>query len=261
MLANYHTHTTRCNHAFGTEREYIEQAIACGFSELGFSDHAPYPIPLDQVAPHHVRMDQTDDYMDTLRALRQEYADRITIHIGFEAEYYPAFFDAFLDHVRAHGCEYLILGQHFLDNEITRESSGAAATADESFLARYTDQVIAGMKTGVFTYVAHPDLVNWCGDLEVYRKHAARLCQAAKEMDIPLEINLLGMGNHPMYPPRHYPRKDFWQVAGQVGCRAVIGFDAHCPQALNCPDVLAAARAMAAECGLTVEPSLTLRRL
>ena len=28
MLANYHTHTYRCHHAFGSEREYIDNAVA-----------------------------------------------------------------------------------------------------------------------------------------------------------------------------------------------------------------------------------------
>ena len=43
MYANYHTHTWRCNHARGTERDYIEQAIASGVKILGFSDHTPNP--------------------------------------------------------------------------------------------------------------------------------------------------------------------------------------------------------------------------
>ena len=41
MYANYHTHTVRCNHARGSEREYIETAIARGMQVLGFSDHVP----------------------------------------------------------------------------------------------------------------------------------------------------------------------------------------------------------------------------
>ena len=28
MIANYHTHTYRCHHASGVERDYIEKAIA-----------------------------------------------------------------------------------------------------------------------------------------------------------------------------------------------------------------------------------------
>lgn len=41
MLANYHTHTFRCRHALGEDREYIEHAIDGGLKVLGFSDHCP----------------------------------------------------------------------------------------------------------------------------------------------------------------------------------------------------------------------------
>ena len=30
MIANFHTHTSRCNHASGTDREYVEAAIEAG---------------------------------------------------------------------------------------------------------------------------------------------------------------------------------------------------------------------------------------
>ena len=43
MIANYHTHTWRCHHADGTEREYVENAIAAGIKILGFSDHTYVP--------------------------------------------------------------------------------------------------------------------------------------------------------------------------------------------------------------------------
>ena len=44
LTANYHTHTYRCQHAGGTEREYIEKAIEVGIKKLGFSDHVPCPF-------------------------------------------------------------------------------------------------------------------------------------------------------------------------------------------------------------------------
>lgn len=40
-MKNYHTHTTRCMHAIGSEEEYILAAISAGYTELGFSDHTP----------------------------------------------------------------------------------------------------------------------------------------------------------------------------------------------------------------------------
>ena len=42
MIANYHTHTFRCGHAEGNERDYAENASRAGLKTLGFSDHTPY---------------------------------------------------------------------------------------------------------------------------------------------------------------------------------------------------------------------------
>ena len=49
MTANYHTHTWRCNHASGTEREYIEKAIESGIRILGFSvpEYSHIPLLMD----------------------------------------------------------------------------------------------------------------------------------------------------------------------------------------------------------------------
>ena len=40
MIANYHSHTTRCNHAKGTEEEFIRCAMDRGLKVFGFSDDA-----------------------------------------------------------------------------------------------------------------------------------------------------------------------------------------------------------------------------
>lgn len=255
MRTNYHTHTVRCHHAAGTEREFIEAAIAEGITELGFSDHSPYPFPDGHVSGFRMLPEETAEYFETLRALREEYADRITIHIGFEAEYYPAFFEAMREHVRAHGCEYLILGQHFLYNEVEKVYSGAA-TDEEARLAQYVDQVLEGLATGAYTYLAHPDLVTWTGSEEVYRQQMLRLCRGVKELDIPLEINLLGL-----YEGRQYPAERFWRIAAECGCDAVIGVDAHEPEALHRTETANKALELAQRCGIRVlERPKVLRR-
>jgi histidinol-phosphatase (PHP family) len=50
-----------------------------------------------------------------------------------------------------------------------------------------------------------------------------------KELDIPLEINMLGKGEG----ARHYPADRFWKIAGQVGNRVILGADAHCARQLR----------------------------
>ena len=46
-MKNYHTHTTRCMHAIGSEEEYILAAISAAYTELGFSDHTPWHYESD----------------------------------------------------------------------------------------------------------------------------------------------------------------------------------------------------------------------
>ena len=48
MRYNLHTHTKRCNHAQGEDREYVEAAIKAGIKTLGFPttvrSSSPAPI-------------------------------------------------------------------------------------------------------------------------------------------------------------------------------------------------------------------------
>ena len=239
MRANYHTHTPRCRHAVGSEREYIEQAIEAGMEILGFSDHTPYPFPDGHDSGWRMFLHQADDYFQTLTDLKKEYAGQIELHIGVEAEYYPSCFAAMVENLRQYPCEYMILGQHFLENEDTGEYTGRRMSRPDQ-LTRYVDQVLAGLSTGLFLYLAHPDLLHWTGDPALYRQEMKRLCQEVKFMGYPLEINFLGLYDH-----RNYPCEAFWQIAGEVGNTVIFGVDAHEPEALNRPEVEAQAKALA----------------
>ena len=166
MFANYHTHTFRCHHATGTEREYIEAAIAEGIKVLGFSDHIPCLFPDGHQSGFRVQTEDTEDYFTVLRALRKEYKDDIEIHIGFESEYYPELFDSMIERIKPFSPEYLILGQHCTDNE--RGHWSTMPTDDPSILTEYVNEVIEGIKTGAYTYLAHPDMINFVGDPDFY---------------------------------------------------------------------------------------------
>ncbi len=226
MIANYHTHTWRCNHAWGSEREYVENAIRAGLKVLGFSDHAPYIFPGDYYSTFRMQLSQLEDYVATVLALREEFAGQIEIPLGLEIEYYPALLPRLLPILRDQPLDYLILGQHFVGNEYDAPYSGWA-TNEESLLRRYTDQTIEAMEAGLFTYFAHPDLLKFKGDPKAYRAQARRICQAAKALDIPLEYNLLGLAEG-----KHYPNLRFWEVAAEEGCAVILGRDAHRPEAL-----------------------------
>lgn len=223
---NLHTHTERCNHASGEDREYVEAAIKAGMKTLGFADHCPQFFPVKNYYSHfRMRPEQAAEYAASVRALKKEYAADIDILLGFETEYYPETFDALIDFVRPLELDYMIMGQHFVGNEYDEGSYYAGGDAKkEAYLRQYVRQVKEGLATGAFTYLAHPDIVWYRGDPKFYVQQMTDLCLYAKERDIPMEYNLLGR-----VTKRSYPDPAFWDIVAATGVKAVIGYDAHSP--------------------------------
>ena len=272
MTHNYHTHTYLCGHADGMPRDYIETALKNGLTFLGFSDHAPYLFPEGHVSGFRMKPEEITLYYTMLGELREEYEKKasrgeaapLEIRIGFEMEYYPACFEETLEFMHENavtlpsgkkaGLEYLILGQHFTHSEYDGVYAGVI-DEDEQLLNSYTKNVIDGMQTGVYSYVAHPDVARFTGPDKIYEAYVRELAEAAKSLDIPLEINLLGLNDG-----RYYPNDRFWEIVADVGAKAVIGCDAHRPGNVADPRQLMAGETYARKFGLTVVPEVTLRK-
>lgn len=223
MNYNFHTHTYHCHHAGGTPEEYVLRAIEGGITEMGFSDHFPLEFKNGTCNPSRVSICDVPIYLEEITYLKKKYADKIKIYLGFEMEYYTELFDEMKAKAMEYGAEYLLLGEHYARPENDPTSQHACIpTNDEGLLTFYTDRVIEGMKTGAFTYVAHPDVWNFIGDKAFYKKQARRIAKASLAYGIPLEINFLGIRDG-----RYYPRRDFFEVAAEVGAPITFGFDAH----------------------------------
>ena len=254
MIANYHAHTPRCNHAFGQEIEYVENARKAGLQIFGFSDHTPQFFPGQYYSRMRMWPHQLPDYIDTVLQLQRQYAGKLQIHLGLEVEYYPAIFPKLMEVLKDTPVEYLLLGQHWNGNEENEPYNGKP-TEDEALLERHCNQVIEAMHTGVFTYLAHPDILNFVGDPKVYQRHMRRLCQAARSCNIPLEINFVGLREG-----RQYPNPLFWEMAAQEGCQAVLGADTHRPEHLLEREPEEMARKMVSYYGLELLETLQLRK-
>lgn len=226
-MNNYHTHTARCRHASGEDREYVENAIAAGIKVLGFSDHAPMIFPTDKYySTFRMFPKDVEGYVKSVNALKKEYAGQIDIRLGYELEYYPQLFDKTIEFLNQFGYDYLILGQHFTDNEYESYAHYSGhKTKDIAIFDKYISQVLEGLKTGKYLYAAHPDLINFGGSEKVYLDKMTAFCQEIKRLGYPVEFNLLGFSEH-----RQYPNKKFWNIVSQVGNDVVIGFDAHSPK-------------------------------
>lgn len=225
-MQNFHTHTYRCHHAKGMDREYIEVAIKAGYTEIGFSDHAPYLFPTDYYSDFRMKPEETEEYVNSIRALQEEYKDKITIRLGFEVEYYPQLFDKLLNFLKSFHYDYLILGQHFTKNEFDENSfySGHETKSTE-ILDTYINQTLEAVKTGAFLYFAHPDLIHYTGSKKIYEEKMSYFVKELKKLNIPLECNFLGF-----WDKRNYPNKTFWRLVAEEQNPVVIGLDAHQPE-------------------------------
>ena len=256
MFANYHTHTYRCGHAEGHESEYVEQAVKKGLKILGISDHTPYDFfdygPRNK--PMRMKPEELGEYVSSVKELAKKYEDVIEIHAGLEAEYYPKYFSRLLELVRENGVEYMILGQHFLFNEIEDGYTGKPF-CDKERLKQYVSQSIEGLRTGIFTYFAHPDLVYFEGEEDLYLEEMRKLCLTAKETGTPLELNLLGLRTG-----RNYPDERFWKMAGEEGNEVILGSDAHRPEDVFDPVTISRAMKIVEKYSLRLIDTVELKR-
>ncbi len=228
IRSNYHMHTTRCGHATGTDREYVESAIRLGYKTIGFSDHTPQPFPGGFVSPVRMKCADLEGYVNSVLKLKDEYRSDIRILLALEVEVIPSCFEQWQKLVSPYPFDYFLHAQHFVPNEYEGTYS-MRLTKSEQVLKQYVDLSIESMQACNFLYLAHPDLIHFANThSELYNCEMRRLCEYAKNHNMPLEINLLGIRDH-----RSYPTDDFWRIAGEVGNTVVIGTDAHSPEAMN----------------------------
>ncbi len=224
--ANFHTHTERCQHAKGEEREYIEKAIEAGYQVLGFSDHAPQLFVDGHVSRIRMKMEEMEGYVCTLERLRKEYKNEIEIYIGLEMENFPSCFERTIEALKQYPLDYMILGQHYFDNEGTGPYV-MEPTTDEQRLKLYVARVLEAVRTGYYMYVAHPDIFNFIGEHSVYDRHMLQVLDEFKRRNMPIEVNVNG------YRAKcNYPNPYLIELGARNGNDFIIGADAHNPNGM-----------------------------
>ena len=230
---NYHMHTERCQHAYGKDEEFVLQSLRQGYKEIGFSDHACWNYDSDFIP--HIRMPffQFRDYKESVLSLRNKYKGSINILFGMEAEYFEKYMDWMLDFCIEENIDYLILGNHFWESD---EKGVYYGYCKPKYVKEYFNSMEKAIRTGMYAYVAHPELImrnpylKWNDKIE---EGFTRICMAAKEMDMPVELNCAGLQHNIRTGTETYPYSKFWELAAKIGCKAIIGLDAHSLQDLD----------------------------
>jgi histidinol-phosphatase (PHP family) len=232
FVANYHTHTFRCEHATGDCVEYAREAVAAGIVTLGFSDHTP--LPDNKWSDMRMSMAQMEDYEAAVKDARVAQPS-LNILLGLECEYRTDLHSWYQDEILGQrGYHYLIAGCHFTPLG-TRWISSFGQLQNVELLRAYAAYTIQTMESGLFDFVTHPDIVgtswdDWNDDLSAC---ANDICAAAASLQMPLEINSYGYrkpwvacrsGQRPAYP-----WEPFWAIAARHAVKVVLSSDAHQP--------------------------------
>lgn len=228
---NFHTHTNRCRHADGIAADYVQSALSAGVTQLGFSDHAPFP---DYDFGMRMPYCELSEYIEDINALTVQYRTDIILWKGLEIEYLLEYRDYYEALLTRSGMDYLLMGEHFYKNASGKTTNYTDALSTDEFPV-YAQNVADGMKTGLFLAVAHPDIYmadNFVWD-DNCKKAADIIIDTAVTTGTVLEYNANGFRREKKFYPDgtryQYPHPAFWEMVKGSGARVIVGSDCHNP--------------------------------
>jgi histidinol-phosphatase (PHP family) len=260
-MNNYHTHTYRCGHATGDVADYVAAGREAGLRSVGMTDHVPFPDGL--WAETRMRPEELDSYCDAVSATREAEARRpdgsgVDVLAGFECEWRPGYDDYLADLFRERKLDYLIGGVHWIPFE--GEWLATTHITRPRELRIFTDYTMNTIKSGLFAFIAHPDI--FCARWPEWNAEsiacARAVLETAAETKTPLEINGYGLrkpfvNSAEGYRPQ-YPFDRFWELAGEYSIEVLVNSDAHRPQDVAAG--LVEGRTIAEKFGLRVRDTL-----
>ncbi len=224
MIIDLHNHTTLCNHATGTIKEYIEKAIENKTQYFGFSEHAPMNFDKE----YRLKMEDKNLYEKTILNYQKEYKREIDILLGYEVDFLPHFIE---EEILKADVDYLIGSVHFLnrwgfDNP---EFIGEYQNRDiDTIWEEYFNQIAEMAKSGYFDIVGHLDLIKVFKFLpkKDIREIAKNAIREIKKANMVVELNTAGY-RKPIKEP--YPSKKLLELIAEYDIPITFGSDAHSP--------------------------------
>ncbi|MFC4454620.1 histidinol-phosphatase HisJ [Deinococcus sonorensis] len=226
-LYDSHLHTPLCGHASGHPREYAQAALDAGLSGICFTDHIPMPRWYD--APWRMRRDQLDEYIQTVQEVQREFAGRLDVRLGLEADFHPGTEGYVAEVLEAHPWDYVIGSVHYLgawgfDNP---EFVDEYERRDLGTLYRHYYALIEGAaRSGLFDAIGHLDLPKKFGHRDPQGAAALRALDTIALQGLSLDYNTAGL-RKPV--AEAYPAPDLLQAAAARQIPFVLGSDAHRP--------------------------------
>ncbi|MBQ5471244.1 MAG: histidinol-phosphatase [Treponema sp.] len=247
IKTNYHTHSLYCD-GKSTLKQMVQSAIEHDIKILGFSGHCMSPFS----SSWHIPVNQIPDYIAEVKALKEKYKDKITILLGFEADYVKNITAPTRQFYKKFDPDFLIGSVHFVT--VNGQTFGVDDSAEslkenaEKFTNNdykkitceyfYTQREM--LKKPDFQIIGHPDLIRKNnGPLKMftekedwYLKEIKATAKAIAKAGVIAEINTGAIARKKMDDV--YPSLQFLELLNQQGVPVTFSGDCHNHQDIDC---------------------------
>jgi histidinol-phosphatase (PHP family) len=228
MPPDYHTHTPLCKHAEGHPREYAAAAQRLGLPEIGFSDHSPMRNYFDD---WRMGWEEFPSYLEMVDEARADFPT-LPIRLGLEVDYLEGG-EAWIEELsKAADFDCLIGAVHYIapgwDVDNPKHISRFTDSTVEEIWAMYFRLYEKAIRTGLFDFMAHPDLPKKFGHRPTgdLRRYYDPIIQALADTGTAFEINTAGLRKDVR---EMYPARQFLELAHTANIPLLINSDAHAP--------------------------------
>lgn len=228
MTADFHLHTLLCRHAIGTPADYARVAEEKGLREIGFADHNPMPEPFDD---WRMNLDELPRYVELVEEARAQFPS-LAIRLGLECDFIAGR-EAWIEKLAGLAdWDFLIGSVHYIapgwDVDNPKWIGRFREQPVAEIWARYWKIYEQCIRSGLFDFVAHPDLPKKfgfrpTGDLRAFYEPSI---VALAEKKVAVEINTAGL-RKPV--GELYPSREFLEMARAAEVPLLINSDAHAP--------------------------------
>ena len=249
LFTNYHTHTVFCDgHAEAVC--FADEAVRRGMTSLGFSAHAPVNFPTTWT----INPARVGEYHSEIHRLKREYAGRLDIYCGLEADFFPDIHSEIQALYSEYSWDYIIGSIHF----IGVRHNGQRWCIDgphEEFLEGWREIMDNDPLRPVQEYfeitremvrVMKPDIIGHVDKIKIqhrpdcivsethpfFRKQLMATLEEIAAAGCIVEVSTRGIQKGQNYG--YYP--SIWVIAEmqKMGIHVTINSDAHTPDMLTC---------------------------
>jgi len=229
-LADYHIHTSFCNHANGTMKEYVKHAVSAGLTEMGFADHNPLPANFNNY--YRMLPEDMPIYLHIIKDLQTQFP-QVNIKVGIELDYIEGAVDYLKKFVAENNFDYVIGSVHYLNVDSSHQTvylNDLHSEKKSQLFCNYFEAIEKAVHTELFDIIGHFDLPRrFWGDLDYTSMcYAVRALELIKKNDICLEINTSGYRTKNIQEP--FPGRKLLSLANEMEIPVTLGSDSHSPR-------------------------------